>query len=287
MRHLQRMGDRLAAPVERMQRAFQESPPGLKRAGAMVVDAAIVLESFAIALLFRFAGKVPPDFWAPFWPFAFFAALVFVALLYESGVYRSVLRYTGIYQGVRVASATSIATGVLFILDYALGELLPLRPVPLTVVLVGGVLAFVQLVAVRLYPRVFYEMSLREVNRRRRTGIVGTSEAAVALAQHIWRTPGMNTQVVGFFGDSADEVGRQIEGAPVLGTVDEIESLITEHGLDQVIIAKPQASRQEMDAVWRAATRARAEVKVMPDLGEFLAQGAIKLRELQIEDLLG
>jgi FlaA1/EpsC-like NDP-sugar epimerase len=28
-------------------------------------------------------------------------------------------------------------------------------------------------------------------------------------------------------------------------------------------------------------------VKVMPDLGEFLAQGTIKLRELQIEDLLG
>jgi FlaA1/EpsC-like NDP-sugar epimerase len=49
----------------------------------------------------------------------------------------------------------------------------------------------------------------------------------------------------------------------------------------------PQASREEMDWIWRTSIRASAEVKVMPDLGEFLAEGAIKLRELQIEDLLG
>ena len=42
-----------------------------------------------------------------------------------------------------------------------------------------------------------------------------------------------------------------------------------------------------MDWIWRTSIRASAEVKVMPDLGEFLAEGAIKLRELQIEDLLG
>jgi FlaA1/EpsC-like NDP-sugar epimerase len=54
-----------------------------------------------------------------------------------------------------------------------------------------------------------------------------------------------------------------------------------------VIIATPQASREEMDWIWRTCTSASAEVKVMPDLGEFLAQGAIRLRELQIEDLLG
>ena len=54
-----------------------------------------------------------------------------------------------------------------------------------------------------------------------------------------------------------------------------------------MIIAKPQASRDQMDQIWRACIDAGTEVKVMPDLGEVLAQGAIKLRELQIEDLLG
>jgi FlaA1/EpsC-like NDP-sugar epimerase len=253
----------------------------------MLVDAAIVIESFAVALLFRFNGDVGLAFWRMFWLFAIFAALAFVLLLNESGVYQSILRYTGIYQGVRVASATSIAAGGLFIADFAAGELLGLRPVPLSVILAGAVLAYVQLVAVRLYPRVFYELSLREVGRKTRAAIVGTEEAAVSLAEHIWRSAAMETQVVGFVGDSPGDVGRHIEGMPVLGVAEDLEELISRHGVDQVIVAKPQASREEMDRIWRACMDAGTELKVMPDLGEILTQGAIRLRELQIEDLLG
>src|SRR5918999_3294477 len=148
---MQRMGERLARPAGWMQRALRQSPPALRRGAAMLVDAAIVMESFAVALLFRFNGDVQREFWITFWPFAIFAALAFVLLLNESGVYQSILRYTGIYQGVRVASATAIAAGGLFIADFAAGEIFRvLRPVPLGVVVVGSILAYVQLVAVRL-----------------------------------------------------------------------------------------------------------------------------------------
>jgi FlaA1/EpsC-like NDP-sugar epimerase len=150
---LQRMGERLTRPAGWMQRAFRQSPPAFRRGAAMLVDAAIVIESFAVALLFRFWGFVPSGFWSTFWIFAVFASLAFVLLLYESGVYQSILRYTGIYQGLRVASATSIAAGVLFIADFAVGEIVGLRPVPLSVILAGAVLAYVQLVAVRRLPR--------------------------------------------------------------------------------------------------------------------------------------
>jgi FlaA1/EpsC-like NDP-sugar epimerase len=289
---LQRIGERLLGPVDRLQRAFHRSPPAFRRGAAMFVDALIVIESFAVALLFRFAGKVPGDFWLMFWPFALFSALAFVLLLNGNGVYQSILRYTGIYQGVRVLSATAMAAGGLFIAVFAIGPwgfgiMKEVNPVPLSVPLIGSVLAYVQLVAVRLYPRVFYEMSLREVGRRTRTVIVGTGEPGVALAGHIWRTAASRAQVVGFISQSPEEVGRHIEGAPVLGVVQDLEDLIAQHGIDQVIIAMPQAGREEMDWIWRTSIRASAEVKVMPDLGEYLAEGAIKLRELQIEDLLG
>src|SRR5919199_5495817 len=152
MRFKERLVESFTHQFRWMQRAFGQSPPALRRGAAMLVDAAIVMEAFAVALLFRFNGNVENEFWITFWPSAAFAAAMFVTLLWKNGVYQSVLRYTGIYQGIRVASATSIATGVLFILDYIVGpygfKVIDPNPIPLSVVLVGAVLAYLQLVAV-------------------------------------------------------------------------------------------------------------------------------------------
>ncbi|MGI8859563.1 MAG: SDR family NAD(P)-dependent oxidoreductase [Rubrobacteraceae bacterium] len=285
------MRERMVGMMSRLQEAFRRSPPALRRWAAMFVDAVIVMESFAVALLVRTNGRLESEFWITFWPSAAFSALVFVLLLRWSGIYESILRYTGIYQGIRVASATSIAAGMLFIVDFIVGDyglgILGFNPLPLSVPLIGSLLAYVQLVAVRLYPRVFYELSLREVGRQTRTLIVGTGGPGVALAGHIWRTPAMNTQVVGFVSESRVDVGKQIERASVVGHVEDLEAAIARHGVDEVIIATQDVDREHVDLIWRTCTEAGVEVKVMPDLDEVLEQGAFKLRELQIEDLLG
>ncbi|MDQ3429885.1 MAG: hypothetical protein M3479_08070, partial [Actinomycetota bacterium] len=140
----QRMGERLLGSVDRLQRVFHGSPPAFRRGAAMLVDAFIVIESFAVALIVRVSGDVETEFWRLFWPFAVFSALAFVLLLNESGVYKSILRYTGIYQGVQVLSATAIAAGGLFLAVFCVGPggfgITPYNPVPLSVPLVGSVL---------------------------------------------------------------------------------------------------------------------------------------------------
>jgi FlaA1/EpsC-like NDP-sugar epimerase len=290
-RIVERVRGGLGRPAAWIQHTFQHSPPSFRRGAAMMVDAAIVIESFVVALLFRFDGNIELPFRISFWPFVLASAILFVLLLRANGVYQSILRYTGIYQGVRIASATSIATGILFLADFVIGPdglaLMAYNPVPLSVVLMGAVLAYLQLVAVRLYPRVFYELSLREIGRRKRTAIVGTGEQGVALAGHIWRTAAMEMQIVGFVAEDGEEVGKHIEGVSVVGTMEDIEKAISENGVDQVIIATPHASREQVDRIWRTCVRAKAEVKVMPDLGELLTEGTIRLRDVQIEDLLG
>jgi hypothetical protein len=152
---LQRMRQRLVRPV-------------FRRMAAMVVDATIVIESFAVALLFRFEGDVLSPFWGTFWPFAIFAALAFVLLLYWSGVYQSTLRYSGIYQDVqqgealvvprwvlRVASATALAAGGAFYRGLRGGR----NPEPQAGSALGyprgGSPGLHRLVAVRHVPRVF------------------------------------------------------------------------------------------------------------------------------------
>ena len=261
--------------------------PFVRRTAAVLVDALILVESFVVALLFRFDAQVPTNYWASFWWFAVLSTAVFIAFLLESGVYKNVSRYTGVYQGVRVASATALATGVLLIANLGL-ERLWVRPVPLSVLLVGSVLAYVQLVAVRLYPRVFYERSLREVGERERALIVGTGEVGVTLARQLWRTPDAEMKPVGFVDHTDGRLrGGLIEGIPVLGGIEDIERLVDEQGIDQILIALPEASSEEIDRVWRECVKTEAEVKVVPKLTEFLGRATVRLRELQIQDLLG
>jgi hypothetical protein len=129
----------------------------------MLVDALIVMESFAVALIVRVAGDTAsPPFWPYFWPFAVFSALAFVLLLNWNGVYHSTLSHTGIYQGVlyqdvRLLSVTAMAAGGLSLTVICVGPwgfgLLEFTPIPLSVPLVGSVLAYAQFVAVRLFGR--------------------------------------------------------------------------------------------------------------------------------------
>jgi FlaA1/EpsC-like NDP-sugar epimerase len=153
---LQRLGERLLSLVDRLQRAFRRSPPAFRRSMAMLVDALIVMESFAVALIVRVSGDAVAPFWPFFWPFAVFSALAFVLLLTWNGVYHSeasVLHHPGLYQDVRLLSATAIIAGSLFLVVFCIGPfgfgITRVNIVPLSVPLVGSALAYAQLVAVR------------------------------------------------------------------------------------------------------------------------------------------
>jgi hypothetical protein len=146
---------RLRSLVERLQRAFHRSPPAFRRGAAMVVDALIVMESFALALIVRVSGDASP----PFWPFAIFSALACVLLLNWNGVYQSVvspgeIRQQGLYLDVRLLSATAMAAGGLFLAVFCVGPFgfgfTKVNIVPFSVPLLGSVLAYVQLAWVHL-----------------------------------------------------------------------------------------------------------------------------------------
>lgn len=119
---------------------LRESPPLLRRVAAMVVDAVIVLESFLVAFLLRFNGDVPTVLWPAFCAFAIFGAAIFVASLYASGIY---------HHRSRVAFASCLAVVGILIADVVLGRFLLTNPMPLSAALLGSLLAYIQLRAIR------------------------------------------------------------------------------------------------------------------------------------------
>ncbi len=110
--------------------------------------------------------------------------------------------------------------------------------------------------------------------------IVGTGDVGRMILQKIRQMPRLGYQVVGFV-DGENQPGEQIMGVPVLGGVDDIPHLVTEHEIEEVIIGRPDLGHQELLAIISRCERGQVGIKIFPDLFQIIAT------ELSIGDLGG
>jgi exopolysaccharide biosynthesis polyprenyl glycosylphosphotransferase len=109
--------------------------------------------------------------------------------------------------------------------------------------------------------------------------IVGTGEVAQMILNAIRRSPGLGYRVVGLVGNDAPPPEEL--GAPLLGATKELASLMKEHQVDEVIIALPEASHDEILPLISDCRQERVTIKVFPDVFQIIAS------EVSVADLGG
>lgn len=124
---------------------------------------------------------------------------------------------------------------------------------------------------------------LRQFLRRRGIGqdrllLVGTGDVARIILQRINWSPQLGYELVGVVGDGGM---RKFHGATVLGTPDDLPTLIERHHIDEVIIAMPEQGHRETVKVVSQCHRGRVSIKVFPDMFQFITS------EAGIDDLGG
>lgn len=119
-----------------------------------------------------------------------------------------------------------------------------------------------------------------------RTLIVGAGSAGVGVARQVRSDPALGLQLVGFV-DDEEARGHRLLGIPVLGSVEELQSLIREHGIGRVLFALPGADGPTLRRLVRAAEREGARSLTVPSMSEVVSgQVSSSLREVQVDDLL-
>lgn len=109
--------------------------------------------------------------------------------------------------------------------------------------------------------------------------VVGTGEAARMIMQKTVQSPYLGYRLVGFV--NGCETSEEIAGVPVLGAQRNLSSVITEHEIDEVVIALPEASHEDLLDMIQACETAHASVRIFPDLFQIVAS------EVSIGDLDG
>ena len=202
----------------------------------------------------------------------------------------------GLYRGVwRFASLPDLGNllraGVLGAVSGAAVLLVLSAPVELMVLMVWTfpVLLIVLLGLPRLVYRVFKDMRLEVRQRRvtRRTVILGAGQSGRLLLKELKRRGGHD--VVGFLDDSPRLRQREIDAVPVLGPIARLPGVVREAMIDQVVIAIPSATNQQMQRIVEICEQAEVDFKTLPTLKELGASMTRfdDLKPVAIDDLLG
>ena len=104
------------------------------------------------------------------------------------------------------------------------------------------------------------------VSSRRTVLVVGAGEVGRNVASQLRKYARQDLQVMGYLDDDADKQGKSIDGKPVLGTTAEIESVVTAHSLQEVVMALPLRAHQQLVEMCGKLQIMGVRVYVVPDL---------------------
>jgi exopolysaccharide biosynthesis polyprenyl glycosylphosphotransferase len=99
--------------------------------------------------------------------------------------------------------------------------------------------------------------------------IVGTGDVGRMILQKIQSNAGLGYEVVGFAATNGSN-GVPL-GTPILGYAGDLALIIDEHQVDEVIIALPEATHQEILTLISECERGKVTIKVFPDVFQIMA----------------
>jgi FlaA1/EpsC-like NDP-sugar epimerase len=195
-------------------------------------------------------------------------------------------RYAGMSDLVDITKASLISSGLVYAGLWA--GLWPRPGYPRSVVLIDMVLTVFCIGGVRFLVRAYTETAQTYVAQKE-TLVVGAGVAGSTIMRELKQNPDLDYKPVGFVDDDITKVGIRIHGKRVLGTTNDIASLVAKHNVKCVLIAIPSATGKKVDEIISKCSQSRVELKILNGVGKRIAgQSRIdQIRRVRLEDLLG
>jgi len=218
-----------------------------------VVDGTIITASFATAFVIRLQSTGAP------WqrhvfdlslPALLVARYVFFIIF---GLYRGVWRYAGARDAASIVAACLLSEAAAFLFTWGT---VPWNGFPRGTYLIDFMLCTFLIGISRFWERGLARglSSLVGRGHQRRVLIVGAGRSGRSLLRELRETAG--ERVVGFVDDDAALHRRRIQGASIVGGLDDIGWAIGRLAPDAVFVTIPDAPGERLDGVLEACRRA-------------------------------
>ena len=219
---------------------------------------------------------------------------VFVKLLvfYSFRLYDITWRFVSIQDLANIGKACLISSGILFVMVYGL-NIPQLSGFPRSVLLIDFILGFLFSSAFKIAKRMYLEVMRQKINKNglKRTLIIGAGSAGEQLLRDIHRSDSREFNPIGFVDDNPLKKNLFIQGLRVLGTLNELHSIIVKNRINTILISVLSANRDFHRKVLNIARGAGiSDVKVVSsinDISDTVKVGIKDIRDIDLSDLIG
>jgi FlaA1/EpsC-like NDP-sugar epimerase len=248
-----------------------------------ISQVALIVGSATLAWLLRFDFAFPRRA-------VFFVALplllsIRLASMARFNLFHGYWRYTGVADVLDILKAVGLGSSAFLIVErYIACE----RGFPLSVYCIEAILTTVALVGVRVFSDAVMQTVHRGASQsiHKKVVVVGAGCAASMLLREL---PRNGYAALALVDDDPAKAGVTLHGVPVRGRVSDLPEIVRRHHPDEVMIAIPSASGEQMRCIVECCSQTRLPFRTIPGLGD-LIEGNLavdQLREVNLEDLLG
>ncbi|MEW6443464.1 MAG: sugar transferase [bacterium] len=232
----------------------------------VALDLLVTALSLVLALLVRFSfDAAPPNFELvkKYLATLYFALPLWYFLLRFNGLYES--RRTDNALKVSWIAAKSVAEGIVLLI--LLAYVMKVAPISRSFLfLFGGINVSLLVLEKALLKKLLHAIREKGYNFRR-VLIVGSGVRALSVARKILSHREWGLQIFGFLSHSPADVGKSIEdGGQVLGTLSDLQQVISSSPIDEVHIALPLLNLDTITRMLEICEEQGVRARVMLDL---------------------
>lgn len=266
----------------------------------LILDILIFICSIYSALLLRFDGSIPSASLSIYIRSSASLILFKVTCLYLLGMYRPLLRYSGLELLEIPLKATLISDGIWFTVN----TITALNPLPRSAQITAAFISVVLVISSRLLLRQlirkidaltlrFKKVEILESksllstdNPKKKIIIYGAGRAGITLSSSLLRDP--QHEIFAFVDDQELLAGREVNSIEIYHS-SSLELLVSEQNIKLILLAIPSATASQRKSIVKKILKLGIDVLTVPSPEEMISgQVSIeKTRRIDVMDLLG
>lgn len=214
----------------------------------------------------------------------FLGVRIFAFILFKT--YSGIVRYTNSEDTIRLFSVITGSTALIVVMNVLHYLFLESYFVSFSVIIIDYLALLCMMILFRIIIKTMFAQYMNRSIEKEDIVIYGSDEYGI-MAKHALENSGSSYNVVAFIDHLNRKAGKYLEGVKVYKS-DDIESVLKEHKVDKLIIAKKDISSDRKKEIVEICLKYDKKVWAVPKFDSWIngELSAKQIKKINIEDLL-